>query len=454
MKALRWIIALFLLLLAVAGIWFYLSNRAASQRSIDLSERIPESAYAGRVNTLELGRWVLHSGAGSLDSFKMAWSHLWRSPAETGMDLMTDPWIFGDSSHFSLAFRLSGTKKFRRYVHQVVGKHYRLDIDSSGGYMHCKPAGENWELAWNKEGHALLTIYNRLQPHGNIVRTFFTGEPNAGFAWIKKDVLAQFHIFNPDALHTGMQWMDSGTYDIQITGNRLTVNETAPANQLPDKPVSICLIWDQFKNRPDLISRLPVSKLLARLQIDAEFIQNQKAIYFTVDSIYAREYHYFTYGYDDDFNPVTIPAVQIKKVPDWQLRCYFQTGDTLKLLEQKWKSLGILRNNRLHIDQLIIPYSSGMDVVVCSIRESDADMVISAQSDKLYNHLAVNVAALRLNLEKSGIDLPEKYRLPVKLVNALEWSGKSGYIQFNEGEGTTFQALVKLLAYYAKSSEQ
>ena len=83
-------------LLASAAIWYFF--RAKSKASDEIGDHIPESHFVARLNTkeaLKLAYSLRNDSLASLSHSK--WSTLITNTGETGIDLLVDPWIFGDS---------------------------------------------------------------------------------------------------------------------------------------------------------------------------------------------------------------------------------------------------------------------------------------------------------------------------------------------------------------------
>ena len=101
-------ITLFLLLIigSVLAIFWFKSERG-DQRSFDLSDRVPESSFVGKVDISELANVIMRAGKLPLDSFHSKWTHYFRNPLKIGVDPYADPWLFGDSKRWCVAIQIN-----------------------------------------------------------------------------------------------------------------------------------------------------------------------------------------------------------------------------------------------------------------------------------------------------------------------------------------------------------
>lgn len=425
------------LIIAATLFWWY--RDTGERKSIQLSQRVPESSFMMRVDAFELSKLLISTGPVEVDSFNNPWAHLMRPPQDMGLDLFTDPWLFGDDQSINLAFRLSHPDKFEHYVRTVLVPELHLTIEETDHFAVGYEADRKFAVSWNKEGHALIQWYFTPYEEEPDFRSFYIRTDTTHHDWVEQGVLSQVVIEDRNIPYW-MQWMGNNVYDLTLDKEMLRLGDNG--DSVTSVPVHISIYKSPELTRR-VIKALPFQDLIEELNMDPEFLADQRGIQFDLHGSSEEREKYITYEYDDDFNMMPVEHFKTKTRLSWSADIKFWEHSTMDSLIAGWKKKSLLNGNILHLKEIDVKITTSGN----RLTFSSSDQIGTPDTT---TSLLSNVALLEYTFDTCGIKIPEKYSFPVKAISHVQWTKNGGEVEFAPGYEPALKTMVRLAAWYRR----
>lgn len=317
MSAIKKIIIGLGVILAIALVigWWVLDKK--EKKSLSLFQHVPSTEYVARVNTAQAMKLVMDLDFDSLKSKKKSkWSALFSDSTRTGIDLLVNPWIFGDGFNLNLAFMINAPQDFQNWMLEIEGVFSSLET-KNGETISCYEVEGGFTFCHNTNNVAL---FSKSKNWKELAIQFYGPKENEVSQFALGNELIQIKLNQPFSINKDLLIIKDTLLKVELDKHSFAINRKEVKEMPFDLYACLPIGPSQLK---ELKQQDGFRNVLNVVGLKTVKLESNAVLAVSINDTLVKRTKSVAYGFDDNFNKVEKVKYTKTVVPNISLQFEF-----------------------------------------------------------------------------------------------------------------------------------